>query len=206
MQDQIEQDYRPDESFFTVEDYIWHSSTTVGEYYKAQYEQEKEKLRQEKSDELIVFSPDILVSMLLPVKGNSATLTDSVMSFIYDGYEVGIQEVFVTKPSGVKLERTSLSEKWKNELLPVTDRIFWWPAMNQINFHNKTNFNVQEIQVLYVPGISNTMLVPDSIVGTVVTQTVMKLKQIAQGIIIKTGEDLNPNKLPQTEIDAAQLK
>jgi hypothetical protein len=57
-----------------------------------------------------------------------------------------------------------------------------------------------------VPAISDDMMVPDALVDLAVVQTVARMKQIAEGVVVKKTLDGNDNKVLQTEINSAALK
>ncbi len=200
--------YKQDSQFFELSDFIFAAGATLGDYYKNEFLAKYNEIRQEKSEEIVTFSPDILIDKVVDVKDGIAKFGESYMSFLYDRNSVGIQIIQVVKPEGdcVDLERSNLAQLWQLKLLPATNTIFWIVERGNIRFYNKGEFNVQKVRVFYVPGIGENTLVPDSLVDWVVSNTVVKKKQINQGNVVKKAINENPNMVLESEIDKTQLK
>jgi hypothetical protein len=50
------------------------------------------------------------------------------------------------------------------------------------------------------------MLVPEAIADMAINQTVLKMKQVAQGTIVKKAMDNNSNMVMESEINKVSLK
>lgn len=208
--DEFYQNYRGTSDFFELKDFVFHCGATVAEGYQQGYDLKYAEMRQDHVEEIVSFSHDWLLEDILKVEKKShetfVTLKQRPMSFPYDKQDTGVQEVFSQDPYGTELERSNITEIWQQRYYPVTSRIFWWVDRTKIQFYNKGGCNINYARVLYVPEISENMLIPDSLVSYAVTNTVMRMKQIAQGVVIKKSLDGNDNKVIQTEIDMSQLK
>lgn len=208
--DQFYQNYRGNSDFFELSDFIFQCGASISEAYLQGYELRRQELRQEAKEEIVSFSHDWLLEQDLKVerkqKETYATLKQMPLSFPYDKQDSGIQDLFALDPAGTDLERSNITEIWQQKYYPPTDRIFWWLDQGRIKFYNKGICNVNVVRVLYVPTISDDMLVPDGVVELAVVNTVAKLKQLAQGVVIKKSLDGNDNKTIETEIDRSQLK
>lgn len=205
--DSFYQNYRASSDFFDLEDFIFHAGATLGDYYRQEFKQKYDEIRQEKSDEIVTFTSDILVDETVKVKNNSALLEGKIMSFAFDRQNSGIQDVLASKPSDcIQLERTNLAQIWQLRYTPATDVVFWYYDRGAIKFYNKGTFNIQEIVVLYVPAVSDKMLCPDSLIDWVVNNTVQKMKGMKQGTIVKKSLDGQQNYTLETEMDKSQLK
>lgn len=206
-------EYKPDVAFFSLEDFIFHCGKEAADYLRQEFQQKYQELRQDKEDEVIDFSDDWLSNDVLKVERKDgalfATLINPIFSLPYDSQNTGLQDITIVKPVGscVQLERTTSGAAWRLRYLPVVnDRIFWYlQNANQIVFYNPGQNNIQEINVEYVPSMGKMSNIPDGIVDFVITNAVMKMKQILQNNIIKKSLDQNDNKIIQSEINKASV-
>jgi hypothetical protein len=205
--DAFYQDFKQNSEFFDLPDFIFHAGATLGDYYRQQFEAKYAELRQEKSEEIVTFSDDILANAVVKVKDNVALFDKKIMSFAYDRQNAGIADVFITKPEGfTSMERTNLAQIWQLRYMPYTGKIFWYLERGKIKFYSNGTCNVNEVSIYYVPGVGPEMEVADSLIDWTVNNTVQKMRQLKEGVIVKKSLDGNQNKLPETEIDKSQLK
>lgn len=208
--DEFYQNYRAGTDFFELQDFVFHCGTTVAGAYQQGYDLKYAEMRQDRQEEIVSFSHDWLLDQVLQVEHKEGEtfvcLKQRPMSFPYDKQDTGIQEVFSLDPRGTIMERSNITEIWQQHYYPGTSRIFWWVDQAKIKFFNKGGCNVNSVRILYVPEISDNMLVPDALVDYTVTTTVSKMKQIAEGVVQKKSLDGNDNKVMQTEIDTSALK
>jgi hypothetical protein len=209
IMDAYYQNYKEDSEFFSLSDFIFHGGATVGDYMRQEYDKARAELRQEKSDEVVGFSEDLLVPVDIKVVNGVAVIPDNnfFMSFLYDRQTSGIQKIIVTKPSGyIQLERSNLFQIWQARYTTKSEVIYWYYDRGSIKFFTNGSMNVQEITMLYVPGVTQNMLVPDSLIDWTVSNTVQKMHQMKQGIVVKKSIDGNQNALPETEINKMSAK
>jgi hypothetical protein len=197
--------------FFTLPDFIYHVGATLADAYNEEYKQQYSLIRAERRDDLVAFDPSWLNEQRLKVERKDgqifAKLDEQFMNFTYDQSSVGLQSVFSSKPTpGIELERTSLNQKWQLTLMPNTNRIFFVPLKNEIQIIQKGDCNTTEIQIYYAPAISDKMVVPDGLVRYAIDTTVIRMKELKTGILVKKSMDGNPNSVPATEIDKLQAK
>lgn len=206
------QNYKSNSDFFVLSDFIFHCGNTVTDFYLQQYQLQYAEIRQEKKDQVVAFSADFLGEQILKIKKEGgetfAIIEKPVMSFPFDKQNIGIQEIFVTKPSGcVDLERQTINAIWDLKYQPVNNRVFWWVDRDRIKFYTKGIYNVQEVRILYVPAANNEDAeVPDGIVKYVIDTTVLTMKQISQGVVVKKSVDGNQNKIIETEVNSTLLR
>ena len=137
----------------------------------------------------------------------TAKLEQPFMSFPYDNQSSGIQQVFPTRrKDGQNLERSNLNEIWQYKFLPITDRIYWYVDCDGIKFFVNSIVPLNKVRVLYVPLVNKDMRVPSGLIDFVTTNTVGKMRSIAQGKVIKKSLDLNQNEILETEIDKAAAR
>jgi hypothetical protein len=204
------QSYKSSSQFFDLDDFIFHCGSTLADIYQNEARLKYAELRQSKSDEVVSFPADWLLEQKIKVerKDNEtfATLDKPVMGFSYDNQVLGVQEVVSFKPLGTKLERTTQAARWQSDLLPFTNRVFWYAQGEKVYFFNKGGCNIQEVKVFYVPSIGKDMLVPDGVVKMVIDQTVATMKGLGQGTVVKKDIDGNQNMVTQTEMNKLALK
>lgn len=219
-QDLYLQNYKTDNDFFDLNDFILYTGNTIAAMYMQFYQQEYAMLRQERKDEVITFDVGWLSEQEVSVEKEGdrliAKLDSAVMTFPYDKSSIGLQSIFVIDPySADELERTNVSMLWQLKYLPKTNRIFFYPEVNgsacltitKIAFVNKGTCNIKKIKVLYVPSLDNgNASVPDGLIADAITKTVAVMRQIATNNIVDKTQDNNPNKILQTEINTNSLK
>jgi len=204
------QSYRSPSQFFDLEDFVFYTGTTIADIYRQEAQTKYTELRSLRQEEVVSFPADWLLEQRLKItrKDNETyvELTEPVMSFSWDNQVIGVQDILPIKPVDAIFERTTQDAAWQNRHLPFTSRIFWYVKRNRIIFQNKGGCNISEVSVLYIPAINDSMLVPEAIVDMAITQTVSKMKQIAQGVIVKKSTDGNQNMVMEGEINKLSLK
>jgi hypothetical protein len=205
------QSYKSSSQFFDLDDFVFYTGSTIADIFQQEARIKYAELRALKEESVVCFPSDWLLEQTLKVqqKNNEiwADLEQPVMAFSYDNQIIGVQEVLPVKPSGIILERTTLAAAWQGRLLPYTNRIFWYVVKDRILFQNKGGCSVSEVNVLYIPAISNDMLVPDGIIKMAVDQTVATMRQLGQSVVEKKGIDgQGQNKTIETEMNKLALK
>lgn len=211
-EDMFYQNYKADSDFFVKEDFVFYTGNTITGIYQAYYQEKYKELLSEKKDEVISFDIGMLSEQVLEVSNDcgflSAKLKYPIMTFMYDNRNTGLQNVFVTKPTGnySELERTTNNELWQTKYLPVTNRIFFYLDLVNINFVNKGACNVNEVRLLYVPSMFPEAMIPDAIIDQAIQKTILSMKTAADKNVIKETLDQNKNKVLETELNTAQAK
>jgi len=208
-QDDFIQDYAGNTTFFTLEDWVQRCGSVLGEYYLNEFKAQYAELRQEKRDEVVGFSTDVLSELSLTFEGGQGEWTSkekvNAFSFAYDKQNSGYQNVFITKPAPRKEAiRTSINELWQLEYSGTVNRIFWYPEGGKIKAVSKGFCNLQEAILYYVPSIEEDMMVPDGVIDYVRRTAVQNMMIAAQQIVKETNNG-NRNKTMETEIDKQQL-
>lgn len=202
--------YKSSSQFFDLDDFVFYAGATIADIYQQEAKQQYAELRALKMESVVSFPADWLLEQRLKIsrKDNEtyAELTEAAMSFSWDNQVIGIQDILPVKPIDAIFERTTQDAAWQNRHLPFTNRIFWYVKRNRIIFQNKGGCNINEVSALYIPAINNSMLVPEAIVDMAITQTVMKMKQEAQGAVVKKSTDGNQNMVMEGEINKMSLK
>lgn len=208
--DMFFQSYRSQNDFFDLPDFVYYCGTTIADIFQKEYKAKYAELRAFKSDDVVGFPADWLLEQNLKVENKdgilSAVLQEPIMSFSYDNQVVGVQDVLPLKPHDVELERSTIAEKWQLKYVPTISRVFWYVQGNRILFVQKGLCSVKEVTVLFIPAISDSMLVPDGIVKQVIDQTVATMKTIAQGNVVKSSLDGNQNEILQLEANTLPSK
>lgn len=208
--DNFFQNYRANGEFFVFEDFALRAATTIADYYQKSYDAQYAMNRQEKTDEVISFSSEMLSEQILKVERKDqevfATLTAPIMAFIHDKQTTGAQELIPVNPHDAQLERSNITELWQLRLNPLTNRIFWYVQGNTIRFFKKGFGNINEVKLLYVPAamdangnIQLDALIADGVADMAINVTVLKMKQVKDGIVVKEINDGQGNKILQNE-------
>lgn len=215
------QNYRGNTDFFDLDDFITRAAAVVADLYEKTYQQKYAELRATKSAkfDLVAFDEGMLSVQELAVTYDkevgefSSTLTAPVMTFLYDQSGVGYQLMLAVNPKSTKLERTSLNELWQIHYVPFVDRVFWMPEDGKIKYIKKGNCNINKVKLYYIPAVQDEdgevmpdTKLPDGIANMVITGTAMLMKQAAEGVVVDKTNDLNPNKVIQSEINKETVK
>lgn len=208
--DQFFQSYKSSSQFFDIDDFVFYTGATIADIYRQEAQAKYTELRSLRQEEVVSFPADWLLEQRLKIarKDNEtyAELVEPVMGFSWDNQVIGVQDIIPIKPIDAIFERTTQDAAWQSRHLPFTNRVFWYVKRNRIVFQNKGGCNINEVSVLYIPAINDSMLVPESIVDMAITQTVMKMKQVAQGAVVKKSTDGNQNMVMEGEINKQSLK
>jgi len=158
-------------------------------------------LKADKTEGLVSFGDDLLNSEELTVKDGVAEIPFDFASFMYDTQASGIQMVY----SGEELlERISSAQRWQLKHIPFVSRVFWYLDGKKIKLFSKGICNPSKINVFFVPGIGENMIVPDGLVQYVVETTVSLLRS-KEGVVKETN-DGNKNKIMESEINKRAIK
>lgn len=213
--DNFFQDYRPNGGFFTLDDFVLRAATTIAEFYQKNYDAQYQMNRQEKSDEVISFSSDILSEQDLTIEKKDgeifATLVAPIMAFIHDKQSTGAQELIPISPNDVQLERSNITETWQYRLIPYTNRIFWRLQGDKIKFFKNGRCNINAVKLLYIPAVMDKdgnlqydALIADGVADMAINITVLKMKQVKDGIVVKELNDGQGNKILQNEANLVE--
>lgn len=204
------QAYKSASQFFDLQDFIFNCGATIAAIFQDEVKLKYAELRAAKSEDVVSLPADWLLEQALKVdrKDNQTfvTLEKPVMSFSWDNQVLGVQDVLPVKPVDAKLERTTQTANWQTQYVPFTNRTFWHVKGEKIFFQRKGGCNISEVSILYIPSISADMLVPDGIVDNVMNQTIAKMRQAQQGIVVKKSVDGNQNLVLEGEMNKQSLK
>lgn len=219
--DNYYQNYKGNADFFDLPDFIFRAAAFIAEFYQQIYMSKYAELRQEKrhSIDLVSFNSDMLsvealtVTMDKETREYTATPTARVMTFLYDQSNVGYQNMIPVSPKNVNLERSTIDELWQLQYVPFVGRIFWIPDQGKITFYKKGDCNITKANLYYIPALMNDdgevyedAVIADSVANTAISNVPGIMKQIAQGTIVKQTNDMNPNKVMESEINKTALK
>lgn len=202
--------YKDASQFFDLKDFIFHCGATILDFYQQEYKARYAELRANKQEDVVGFPADWLLEQRLKIERKDgetfAKIEKSFMGFTYDNQSCGVQEVLPIKPRDANLERTTQAAQWQNKMIPYTGRIFWYVQKDRILFFNKGGCNINEVNVLYIPSISDDMLVPEGIIRYTIDQTVSTMRQSVSGTVVKKAADGNQNLVLEAEMNKNSLK
>lgn len=211
--DNYYQNYKGEDDFWDIDDFIAMTGNTVSAMYLDYYKQTYAMLRQDKKQEIVAFDAGWLLSQEVcaeTIKGKTfAILEKPVMTFPFDNSSIGIQNVFITDPyCEDELERTTLSQLYQLKYLDDECIKFFYadvPAydckvVSKIGFAKAGN--VKKIKVYYVPSMNDgDAFVCDGMIADAISKTVLTMKQMETGVVVDETPSGNSNKILQSEID-----
>lgn len=197
------QDFRPDDSFFDLEDFaIW-----IGQCYGSIADNVAKEIYAASRSEgmpMIIFSQDWWAKKPVKIKDDAADISDiKFTGFTYDTQTSGIQQL----GKGSKFIRTTLTELWQLEGMSKSENIFWWTNFNKIEF--KASCAIPKtVDVYYIPSPEDSEFkLPKSKefeIATTAWNLMIAAKK--ETPFVDATNNSNKNITPQTEVDGNQLK
>ena len=201
IMDLFYQDYRSSFDFFDDADFVFHT----GAAYADMLAMEFDKARAESGSSVVDFSSELLLSVNIETEkdkaGFFARLPQPVMSFPYDSRNSGIQNIFPVGERSSEYIRATISQNWYDEFLPKSNKIFFNLVGNRINLFSNLRNPPEISNIIYVPGISDTLNITDARVSAIIKSTILLLREAARGFVIKETNDGNLNKIASEESD-----
>lgn len=210
--DNFYKNYKTDYQFFDLNDFTTYVGNTVAGIYQKMFDVRRQEFRQEKKDEVVTFDEGMLSEQIVTVKREGevliAELKEPIMSFLTDVNNSGIQSIFIVNPKGShnEIERTSLSQLWQLQYIPKVNKMFFHGGKNKITIVNKSDCNVSEIKVYYIPQMYDCAYIPETIANEAIANTVLLMKQMHDKTVVKKSLDNNDNEILETEIDKEQTR
>lgn len=213
IQDIYYEDYASNTQFFDIDDFIFNAGATYADLLQKEYDTERQIMRADREEGYVTFSHDWLQTQVLPLKrkgeeGDYYKLVQKPMSFPYDRWDIGIQNIF---PVGARFKkeliRDSIDKSWQDDLLPNTKNVFWSLIQDTILVRSSVLQSAPpSIRVVYVPEISELLEIPDGRVGMIRDAVLILMRKLEAEHLVKETNDQNKNKLPQTENDRTLIK
>ncbi len=211
-QDDFEQNYAGGTSFFTLDDYIARVADVAADIYRKMWKEQYDEIRSEKRQEVVGFEPSVLSEQFVKVKKVGSEWVGDIehpaLSLPFDQQSSGFSNVFDVK-TGDELERSNINETWMYRYLPFTGRLFYRIDRQKVKIFTKGDCNIQEVRILYVPSIQpgdEDAEIPDGMSELVTTGVVNRMRELAQGTIVKKTLDQNANKIMETELNKKALQ
>lgn len=208
--DRFYRQYKTDSDFFDIPDFISAIGFALSTFYLSVYKERYAEIAAQKTDEVVSFDPLTLNTQRVALEKEGdvfvGKFSKPVMSFAYSNSSPGIQKVSVALPKnnyGKSVEL--LNEQWQIKLIPKSNFLFYTPIPNGISISSSCLFDVEEVNVLYVPSISgDDYEVPDVLTDMVLDKTVASFHQLP-GVVKKTN-DQNQNMTIETEINKNSIR
>lgn len=205
------QDYANGAEFFDIDDFISYTGMSYADLLGQEYQIMYNQMRQDGEANIVEFSHDWLKQEVLErQKGDEGyfiELSQGVMSFPYDKRDVGVQNIFPVKNEfKSELIRSSISEIWMDEYLPLSNKVFWALLGNKIYLSSKLAEPPLKVRVVYVPSVSEDLDIPASRQKMVMDNTIKMMRESARGFLVKETNNQNLNEAPQTELDRNLIK
>ena len=205
------QDYPETSEFFDAADFAFHAGSAYGDLLAQEYRFEYNRMLAEGEMNIVSFSTDWLqVAELKREKDDEGfyiKLPQPIMSFPFDKRNSGIQLIAAASGNkGKEYIRSGINESFYDEFLPITNKVFWSLLRDKIYLTTNVGEPPALSKVVYVPGISDDLDIPDSRVWAVVANTIEMMRKAAANILVKETADQNLNKLPITEADKNIVK
>lgn len=207
------QDYAGNTEFFDLDDFIFNVGSAYSDLLQKEYDSERMIMRADREEGYVTFSHDWLQTQELQIvrkseEGAYYKLKQKPMSFPYDKWDIGIQNIF---PVGSKftreLIRDSVDKTWQDELLPNTKNVFWRLLKDSILVKDSILQSAPPaIRVIYVPEVSIDLEIPNSRNGMITSMVLALMRGMETNHLVKETNDQNKNKLPVTENDRNLIK
>lgn len=195
------QDFRPDDSFFDLEDF----ANWIGQCYGSIADNVAKEIYAASRSEgmpMIIFSQDWWAKKTVPVKDNVADISDlKFTGFTYDTQTSGIQQI----GDGKRFVRTTLTELWiLDGLRSQSSNIYWYVDFGALKFKASCDIP-QTVDVYYIPTPDDSgFKLPKSKefeIATTAWNLMIAAKK--ETPFVDTTNNSNKNVTPATEADAA---
>ena len=205
------QDYKSTTDFFDLDDFISYTGMAYADFLSKEYDAERNRMRQEGEENTVVFSHDWQQEQIVKVEynendGHFAKLLQKPMSFPFDKWDSGIQNVYPIK-SQFKNEilRDNINAGWMDAYLPIGCTHFWSLLGDKLLINANGKQPPKELKVIYIPTVSDNLEIPDSREKMVMDATLQMMNVAAQKIVKETN-DQNLNKNFGAEINRELAK
>lgn len=200
------QSYPDTSEFFDELDFIFHAGSAYADLLGQEYRLEYNRMLAEGEMNIVSFSTDWLQTVELKREkdedGYFIKLPTPVFSLPYDKRNSGIANIFsASGKRGKEYVRSSINENFYDEFLPITNKVFWSLLKDKVYLTTNMGEPPSLSKVVYVPGISDELEIPDARVWAVIANALEMMRKAAANYIIKETADGNQNKLPVTEAD-----
>lgn len=198
------EDYANGAEFFDLYDFINYTSISYADLLGQEYITMYNQMRADADYNVIEFSHDWLKTEVVKrgkgEEGWFAELSQPVMSFPFDKSDIGIQNIFPLA-SNFKFEliRSSISQAWQDEYLPLTCKVFWSLLGQTIYLSGSIKEPPPQLRVVYIPAASPDLDIPASRQKMVIQNTIQLMREAARGYLVKETNNQNLNPLPVTE-------
>ena len=205
------QDYKATTDFFDIDDFVSYAGMSYTQLLSQEYELERQRMRQERDDNYISFSHDWLQTQIVKVilneaEGYIAELQQQPLSFPYDKWDSGIQNVF---PEGRQFKgeliRGTIDDTWYDDLMPIGTTVVWRLLQNKLIITAGGKRPPNELKVIYVPCVSESLEIPQTREKMIMDLTIDLMIKGEQKVIKETN-DQNINPIKQTETNMDLLK
>lgn len=195
------QDFRPDDSFFDLEDF----ANWIGQCYGSIADNVAKEIYAASRSEgmpMIIFSQDWWAKKTVPVKDSVADISDlKFTGFTYDTQTSGIQQI----GDGKRFVRTTLTELWiVGGLKSQSSNIYWYVDFGQVKFEASCDLP-ENVDIYYIPTPDDSgFKLPKSKefeIATTAWNLMIAAKK--ETPFVDTTNNSNKNVTPATETDAA---
>ncbi len=206
------QDYAETSQFWDENDFNYHAGAAYAELLRQEYINEYNLMRADGEYNIVSFSHDWLkvepqLKREKDEMGFYINLPQPIMSFMYDKRDVGVQNILsASGKMGTEYIRSSIDELWVDSFLPISPKVYWALLRDKIYLNTNVGEPPLLSKLVYVPGISDDLDIPDTRVWSVMAITLEMMRKAAANYVVKETSDQNANELPVTEADRNLVK
>ncbi len=198
------EDYANGAEFFDIDDFVQYTGMAYADLLGQEYIGMYNQMRQDGDNSVIEFSHDWLKTEVVKREkdneGYFVNLLEPIMSFPYDKRDVGLQNIF---PVGTQFKgeliRSSISESWLDEYIPLSCKVYWSLLGKKIYLSTTMGEPPASLRVVYVPSLSDSLEIPASRQKMVIDNTIKMMREAARGFLVKETNNQNLNELPITD-------
>lgn len=207
------QDYAPNDSFITIEDFKFQIATTYSMLLNAMYKEARRENKQMEGFSNIEIPAAWMVIEPATISYDktedkySLELEHNVFSFDFDNAANALQDIWAIG-KGCTYRKISLNErKFRNVIPPAGVVFFYLNKSKEIVLWNAKED--AKVNVQYVPevvGEENDCKLSDNIISTLQPIVLEAMFKAKNGNFIQKLDDQNPNIVPGQQIDPAVAK
>lgn len=204
-------DFAEAAEFFDIDDFVFYTGAAYADLLGQEYRIEYAKMAAEGEGNLVSFSHDWLQTFEAKRDkdddGYFIKLPQPVMSFPFDKRDLGIQNIFAAnKLMAKEYIRSSIGTIWQDQFLPASTNIYWALLRDKIYLYTNIGEPPMLSKLVYIPGISDDLDIPDTRVQMVMTDTLKMMRDAEQGNLVKETADGNLNETLVSDVDRNLIK
>lgn len=208
--DMYNQDFPTEESYFGEDHFKYMIAASYSKMLNDEYDKARLLNRQGTGFTFVELSPEWIKRYPLEFTEDNGRMTAALpegvtfFSFQFDSMFSGIQGVY-TNSGQVDFVKVSLNDLWQLRILPVSDKVFYFPEERKIIFPNLKE-KLKGVFIGLIPNINENdddFLIPESKELETINMTLQLMVAAKTGTVVQFLDNQNKNFILPQQVDSA---